>query len=233
MSDPPVIDFDTDQRQLAERINRMPRPLQILEAGCGRRWTLAVDQPYRLTGIDLDADALKARQEGERDLDEAIVGDITTIDLPAGAFDVVYSAFVLEHIDGARVALENFERWLRPGGLLVLKVPDSTSFYGRAAKLTPHWFHVWFYRVIRKVPTAGTRGHGPYPTHYDPEISRRGFEAFCRDRGLVLESTRFVDNYIRGSRVFGLAGRLVGLVSLGRIPWRWNDLTYVARKPVE
>ena len=231
MPAPLVMDYDHDQRRIEELIDALPRPLEVLEAGCGRLWTLNLVAPYRVTGIDLDRDALRARFEDEGDLDEAIVGDIRTADLPAARYDVIYCSFVLEHVDGAETVLRNFDRWLRPGGLLIVKVPDRGALYGLAARMTPHWFHVWYYRAVRKVKTAGTPGHGPYPTHYDPIIARPGFEAFCRERGLVLRETLLVDNYIRGSRVLRWLGRFVGIVSAGRIPWRWNDLTFIVSKP--
>jgi SAM-dependent methyltransferase len=229
----PVSDFASDEQQIAARINQLPRPLEVLEAGCGRRWTLPLNPPYRLTGVDQDIDALRARQQLEGDLDEVIVGDIRSVELPTSGYDVIYCAFVLEHLDRAESALLNFNRWLRPGGVLVIKVPDRGSMYGIAARLTPFWFHVWFYRRIRGVTTAGTPGHGPYPTHYDAVISPEGFTAFCAKRNLVVEATRRVDNYIQGSRVLTALGWLVGVASLGRIAWRWNDLTFVVSKPIQ
>lgn len=231
MPSPRVIDYRADQRRIAELINELPRPVEVLEAGCGRGWTLELAVPYRLTGIDLDADALRARQERERDLDEAIIGDIRTVDLPPNRYDVIYCSFVLEHVDRPEWALQNFDRWLRPGGLLIVKVPDRSSLYGLVTRMTPFWFHVWYYRTIRGAKDAGTPGHGPYPAHYGRAISRRGFEEFCRERGLLLHETHLVDNYIRGSRILRAAGWLVGILSAGRVPWRWNDLTFVVMKP--
>lgn len=55
-------------------------------------------------------------QTKTRDLDVAIVGDITSIKLPMESFDVVYSSFVLELVPRADAALKNFVRWLKPGG---------------------------------------------------------------------------------------------------------------------
>lgn len=62
-----------------------------------------------------------------QDMDVPIVGDLCTVQLPEGSFDVVYSAFVLEHVQQADTALENFVRWLRPGGLLILRLPERNS----------------------------------------------------------------------------------------------------------
>src|SRR6185437_11416268 len=93
----PFLDFPAMKGLLEARLNALGGPLRILEAGCGRDWPLHVSVPYTLTGLDLDPDALAART----DLDEAIIGDLRTAELPAHSFDVVYSAFVLEHVSGA------------------------------------------------------------------------------------------------------------------------------------
>jgi 2-polyprenyl-3-methyl-5-hydroxy-6-metoxy-1,4-benzoquinol methylase len=86
--------------------------LNILEAGCGRRWPFDLaGTEYRLTGVDLDQAALEIRKTRERDLHEAIHGDLRTVALPAGAYDVIYNSYVLEHVDGAEQVLRNFLLW--------------------------------------------------------------------------------------------------------------------------
>ena len=123
---------------LSHYIRDKARPgykLQILEAGCGRQWSLNIaDIDYCLTGVDLDQHALDYRRTVRKDLHEAILGDICTVDLEDAAFDVVYSSFVLEHVNGAERALNNFTRWCKPGGLLILRVPDRDSVYGLCDK---------------------------------------------------------------------------------------------------
>lgn len=91
--------------------------IEILEAGCGNQWPIDLhDVEYRLTGADLDEDALKLRIARLKDLDVALVGDLCTMVLPRGTFDVVYSSYVLEHIREADLALNNMVSALRPGG---------------------------------------------------------------------------------------------------------------------
>jgi SAM-dependent methyltransferase len=209
--------------------------LEILEAGCGHRWPLQLgDVSYRLTGIDLDADALRLRETEQKDLDSAIVGDICTADLPQGAFDVIYSSFVLEHIADAPRALANFSKWLSPGGLLLLRIPDRDTAYGVLTRLTPHWFHVAVYRYYFGNPHAGTPGYGPYPTHYHPVISRPGLHGFGARHGLaVIEEhgvqSQFGDSGLR-SRLARGAQRLISMASLGRFAASHNNLLLVLKK---
>ena len=64
-----VDNWEAEAEFLSSTIKRLPGPLQILEAGCGRAWPLNLDGvDYRLTGIDLDANALKSRVESVGDL---------------------------------------------------------------------------------------------------------------------------------------------------------------------
>ena len=81
--------------------------MQILEAGCGQRWSLQLEEvQYFLTGVDVDPQALAIRKNVMKDLDEAIVGDLRTVVFSAGRFDVIYNAYVLEHILGAEGVLQ-------------------------------------------------------------------------------------------------------------------------------
>ena len=78
--------------------------LQILEAGCGQEWQLdLVGVDFLLTGVDLDGDALQIRKRNFDDLDQIIEGDLRTVDLPDSSFDVIYNAYVLEHVAGANL----------------------------------------------------------------------------------------------------------------------------------
>jgi SAM-dependent methyltransferase len=149
--------------------------IEILEAGCGHRWLLRLEgKRYKLVGVDLDKDALESRKNVKKDLDEAIHGDLRTIDFGSRRFDVVYSAFVLEHIAGAEEVLTRMVSWLKPDGIIVIEIPDPDTVKGRVTKITPHWFHVFYYRYILGKKHAGQVGYGPYRTIYEPVVSRKG-----------------------------------------------------------
>lgn len=209
---------------------------QILEAGCGRRWDLRnLSFPFRLTGIDLDKEALRLRKEVARDLDVAIHGDLTTAEFPPGQFDVVYSSYVLEHLTHAEQALDKFLFWLRDGGALVIRVPDGHSAYGTITRLSPHWFHVFYYRWILGNKNAGKPGYPPYETTLEPVVSIAGLERFVRERGLEVVG-RYRTAVETRSNLRGWLVRLaikgVELASLGRLSASHCTLTYIFRKPL-
>lgn len=222
----PLLSYTEMNALLEAELGSLAPPLRILEAGCGRHWGLKLTVPYTLTGIDLDRDALAVRT----DLDRAILGDLTTAEFPPGSFDVVYCAFVLEHVKGAEHVLERFLRWLAPGGMLVIKVPDRDSAYGYLARVTPLWIHVLTYRWLLGYREAGTPGHGPYPTEYDAVVSERGLIRFCAAHGLGKPQVRRLCSY-GGRRLATLGAFLISALSAGWLAWRHNNLLLVARAP--
>lgn len=209
--------------------------LQVLEAGCGREWYFRMQGvDYELTGVDMDADALDARRNIKKDLKHSFVGDLRTVQLPDGGFDVIYNAFVLEHVDGARRVLDNFVRWLKPGGIMIIRVPDKDGVQGFLARHTPHFFHVFYYRHAWKMKNAGKPGFAPYPTIYDDVISRRGLLEFCAANGLQVVDEIGVGSYRRGhgliSRITPFVAGAINLLSFGKVHDKYVDRTLIARK---
>ena len=225
-----------EDRWIADAIRKQARGdsvIRILEAGCGQHWLVKLDGvKYHLTGVDLDQHALELRRKIQKDLDEAIVGDLRTVNLGSGRFDVVFSSFVLEHIPGAEKVLESFVRWLRPGGIVILRIPDPNSVYGFLARKSPHWFHVLYYRLLGN-RNAGKPGYAPYPTYYDPLVSRSGIRKFCAKNGISIE-LEVGDGYWRPGRgkqrtMIAAVKRLVSLLSLGQLSYTHTNLLYVLR----
>ena len=218
-------------RSLAQRSPE----LEILEAGCGQHWPLDLGEiRHTLTGVDLDQDALTYRKTVSKDLDEGIVGDLRYLDLGAGRFDVIYNSFVLEHIENAELVLENFSRWLKPGGLILLKLPDRDTVFGFLTNLTPFWFHVLYHRFVLGRKNAGKPGFGPYPTYYDRVVGRIGIREFCEKNRLTIREERGLGTYVvetgMRARMIRLVTIVVSALSLGRLPWKHNNLIYVLEK---
>ena len=210
-------------------------PIEILEAGCGQRWLLKLEgKKFRLTGVDIDKDALEIRKNVRKDLDEAIHGDLRTIAFGDRQFDVVYSAFVLEHIEGAEEVLLRMTSWLKPNGIIIIEIPDPDSVKGRVTKITPHWFHIFYYRFVLGKASAGNPGYGPYRTIYDPVVSRRGIYAFCDRNNLRVEAEYAFATDGPGRKIMrvliGATTRIASLVTFGTFSDRHADLLYVLRR---
>lgn len=232
----PTADFDSRlfERHIQDYAQSAPGALRILEAGCGRRWSLDLQGvEFSLTGIDLNDLALRAR----KDLDETIVGDLRTATIPASHYDIVYSSFVLEHVAGAEIALDNMVAALRPGGLLLMRIPDRDSVFGFVTRHSPHWLHVQYIRRIRGGKLAGTPGHGPFPTVYEKVVSWPGMVSYCAAHELEIVDACSSNFYLAVlGRLAGLADRalrLVAALSLRSLTADHSNLAFVIRKPAQ
>ena len=213
-----------------------PGPASILEAGCGRQWNLDISLPFHLTGVDISEPALKIRRDEIGDLDEIIIGDLHTVDLAPDSYDVIYSSFVLEHLPQAALILDRFRTWLKPGGILVLLIPDRDSVFGFLTRLSPHWIHVLYYKWVMHYAHAGKPGYGPFKTYYDPVIGRKGLHKYSEQMEfpIVLEFGAppqvTLDPGLRSKMFRGML-KLVEYSSLGRLSADHQNLISVMRKP--
>ncbi|MBU8870003.1 MAG: class I SAM-dependent methyltransferase [Gemmatimonadales bacterium] len=115
----------------------------VLEAGCGRFKHFAYPDTMRIAGLDISSDQLKRNTYAH----EKFLGDVQTYE-SVRQFDVVVSIFVLEHLNDPQAALANMLAWTKPGGLLILAVPNVLSVKGLVTKFTPFWFHHLAYKII-------------------------------------------------------------------------------------
>jgi SAM-dependent methyltransferase len=208
--------------------------LEILEAGCGQSWQIKLNGiQRRLTGIDLDKSALEIRKNETKDLDEFIVGDLRSVQQESNKYDVIYCSYVLEHIDGADQVMKNLQRWLKPGGIMILRFPDRQSAYGFLTRMTPFWFHVFFKRVMMGDPNAGKPGFAPYPVFYDRVVSKNGMRAFCKENSLIIREEwghpypMPWDSY---PWLLSIACRTIYFLSFGSLAYAHNNLTYIIEK---
>lgn len=70
------------------------------------------------------------------------------------AYDVVFSNYVLEHIEDINSTAREIVRVLKPGGIFVASIPNPRAPEFMVAKHTPFWFH----RFVR----GGTGWHTVY-----------------------------------------------------------------------
>jgi SAM-dependent methyltransferase len=108
----------------------------VLEAGCGRTTRLARfrDRIDRLVGVDLDESGGRTNES----LDEFAVADLCgPLPFEDGAFDLVYSNFVVEHLERPPAAFAEWHRVLRPGGSVVVVTSNRANPLMTAARILP------------------------------------------------------------------------------------------------
>jgi SAM-dependent methyltransferase len=134
--------------------------IRVLEAGCGSLTHVELGQRAYVVGIDVS----EIQLEKNAGLDEKILGDVESHDFPPASFDAIVCWYVFEHLAHPEEAVARFARSLRPGGIVVLALPNAHSVKGLITKFTPFRFHVWVRRRLLGRAHAGTPGHGPFPT---------------------------------------------------------------------
>ena len=166
--------------------------LAIYEAGGGSSSFLPMDVLGRshVTVVDIDEDQVRNNTYA----DEAILGDVQTYRFSPETFDVVICYNVIEHLPDVEAALLNFLHALKHGGMILIGAPNPRSLSGVVTKYSPHWFHVWFYRQIRGIKTAGLPGEAPFPTFFHPLVTLSRLERFAAANGLEMIYRREVES---------------------------------------
>lgn len=106
-------------------------PRRVLELGCGSGDLLQLLRERgnpNVLGIEPSAAAARAQQHWGLDV---IRGTLEEARLPSGSFDVALAQHVLEHLPSPSATLAELARVLRPGGALVLWLPNAGSWAAR------------------------------------------------------------------------------------------------------
>lgn len=124
----------------AARIERVKRPGRVLDIGCGRGLLL-----NKLRQRGWDPYGTELSEEAASYARDELKLPVTTLSLeeanfPDGEFDLVILWHVLEHVRAPREMLKEISRILKPGGLLLVAVPNFGSWEARWGG--PIWFHL-------------------------------------------------------------------------------------------
>ncbi len=198
---------------------------RVLDVGSGYSMFVltAPEWKFDVTCCDLDRAAME-KMRVEAPQFHWVEGDAMDVPFADAEFDAVFAGEVIEHVPDPRVALAEWLRVLKPGGVLILTTPNKDRMVNRINKE-----HVWV-----------------NPEHIS-EMSYRELKEMFDEFGLRLLASRgiyleFLFNYLRrGKKVDLLPARfnkprykplLRGSMFLGRLmPSRAFDLIFVLRKP--
>lgn len=114
------------------------RPLHVLDAGCGDGINLQwlrdelAQRGLASSLVGMDYNALRLSRVAQRYAHiSPILGDLGAIPVQSDAFDLVLCNHALEHVrDDVRV-LKELARIMRPGGMLILGVPNEGCLMAR------------------------------------------------------------------------------------------------------
>jgi len=216
------------------------RFVRIYEAGGGSASALPLSSLKNRNILVVDIDEIQLRNNEYADT--KILGDIQTYAPPPNSFDLITCYNVIEHLTDVDQAIEQFFHALAPGGLLFIGAPNPESLFGMITKYSPHWFHVWFYRVILRRKNAGKPGHVPFPTVYHPIVSPKKLLKFSAQIGfeLVYLNIYIGDNFTKVKDTRPLLGWLLNVaisslngLTFNKLNLAHGDYHVVLQKPAE
>jgi asparagine synthase (glutamine-hydrolysing) len=158
---------------LLERLGRVRAPARLLDIGCGggHFMAAAAERGWRPLGADLSREAC-ATAHGLTAL-PVVQADAAALPFRSGTLDAVALVSVLDHTTQPLAAVREAARVLRPGGVLLMRVPNGGFHAG--------WVHV----LGRLGPVVRWRAWDAYPVlrvfAFGPRALRRiveraGFE---------------------------------------------------------
>ncbi|MEI7512161.1 MAG: methyltransferase domain-containing protein [Candidatus Uhrbacteria bacterium] len=131
------VDYDSDKQAMAGELRRICRTLAsrlgkvgtLLDVGAATGYfvELASQEGWDAEGIELSEEAVRVGQQKGRRL---ATGTIDSIEGEA-RFDTITLLDVLEHIPDPVAAVREAYRLLKPGGILLVNVPDFGSVFAR------------------------------------------------------------------------------------------------------
>jgi 2-polyprenyl-3-methyl-5-hydroxy-6-metoxy-1,4-benzoquinol methylase len=119
-----------------------PRGLRVLDLGCGGGHNGALLKKAgarEVVGVELDPGAAR---EARKRLDAVVEADLAQLDpaqLGDEPFDAILASDVLEHLVEPEIVLGRALTRLRPGGAVVISLPNISNVYVIAQLLAKSW----------------------------------------------------------------------------------------------
>jgi len=138
----------------------------LLDAGCSRGDPdlPSLRRTRQTVGCDLDLAGLR----GNRIERDRVCTSLDTLPFVDGAFDVVVSKFVVEHLADPLRVFREFARVLRPGGIVALLTPSRYSVFALISRCIPERV-----KAVCKAHLFGGYEEDTFPTHYRANTARR------------------------------------------------------------
>jgi SAM-dependent methyltransferase len=124
--------------RLIERYTGLKKA-RLLDVGCGTGEVLAAarGRGWRVVGVEPEASSAAVARDRGLEIHTAMLADAG---LPQASYDVVSAFHVLEHLPDSRAFLREISRWARPGGFVVVEVPNFASVQRR--RRGRDWIHL-------------------------------------------------------------------------------------------
>jgi SAM-dependent methyltransferase len=148
--------------ELIEGVTGGPGSILDVGSGTGEVLLAARERDWKVQGVEPE------RTGAQMAIDRGLPVEVAMLEdsgLPERSFDVVSAFHVVEHVPDVRGFLRTIARWARPGGHVVVEVPNFASLQGRRFR------DLWIQNYLRPLE---------HLTHFTPETLERAL----RDSGL-------------------------------------------------
>ena len=176
----------------------------LLDVGCGDGRYLAAMARLGWKGVGIETDAVAATLARNRAHTTVWETPLETAPIPPESFDLVSFLHVMEHVSDPRAVLESAHRALRPGGSVLIAVPNAASL--EAHLFGASWYHPGPAASLLGVHAAfaGTSCRGKRVSRHVPALSAVAVRAAKRAQyraAFTWETKRRRGNSSRGATV--------------------------------
>jgi SAM-dependent methyltransferase len=147
---------------------------RVLENGCGVGMYLQHLAPYAGSIIGLEFD-LERALEAHSQVSAVANAACEQLPFPTASFDAILSHEVLEHVGDDRAAVEEMVRVLKPGGLIVLFVPNLGYPYETHGVYWRGRYHFGNIPLVHYLPAGWRRKLVPHVRAYSISAIRKLF----------------------------------------------------------
>lgn len=146
------------RRQLLMCLEFAPHAKRCLDVGCSAGYVLAAGDSLGLVPTGIDIAAYTAKLAKERGYDSA-TASLTELPFRDESFDIITAKHTLEHVDVPKRGLSELARVLKPGGVVLVVVPDAQYWRVSAAPRSGKYFVPdrlgWQHHVYYDIPSLG------------------------------------------------------------------------------
>lgn len=188
----------------AKRLISAPKP-RLLDIGCGTGWITSLWQKAGFAVTGLESSGVRANVARETHGLEIITKHIENYD-PQEKFDIVIMRHLLEHIEKPNLVIPRVRTFLKPGGVLLIVIPNIDSIGRFVFRENFEWvlpWHLHFYNP-RNLSRLLIRHHfekikiyqTPSPLWYPAAMARAAgensfFGKIAREKGKILPLLMF------------------------------------------
>ena len=222
----PLPDPRVDRKfaRICELVREQLPATAFLDAGCGDGRHLAAltaDLPERLAGVDLSERILATARLQAPQRAELLQASLESLPFPDGAFDLVLSTQVIEHVPDPPSAARELARVLAPGGALVISTDNARPRVTQALN-APRQLLV---RLLGLHHRLGV--HSPATPFAAAEL-----RTLLEDAGFDVERVETFRFHLMRPLAFPWAQRLLNRLDERLADRGWGDIVAaVARKP--